>query len=347
VKLVVFERVDAGSRRGLRRASDGSHSMGAAALGFESLEGVALGQRRIGVLLEGAGMPDAVVDLNRALAVKLAAEDAGAPEAEADSLLPSRIERFLQRLPDSGHAARAALSFVEWSLGRYDAPDLEAAGVVMPRRAVRLASPVERPGKLVGVLSEDGEPPALFLLAPSAIAGPEDELPLPGGMEICVDPQVAAVIGRRTRCVAPEHALERIAGYCAALGFHAAGPGAPPGSIRFSGDGFVALGPALVTADEAPEPHDLRVGLRVSGRRQRTLHTKELPLPMHELVARASELMTLEPGDVVLSGAPRDPSGEQARLREGDVVEAEVERLGRLSVYLTSPGRGPRDQTGV
>lgn len=335
MRLVVFERRPEGApRRGRRRDADPGHSMGAAALGFETLEGVTHGQRRIGALLDGAAQADTVVDLNFALAVKLAAEDAGAPEAEADSLLPPQIASYLRRLPDSRLAAQAALAFVGHSLGHYDAPDLESAGVVMPRRAVRLVAPVQQPGKLVGVLGAEPDEPSLFLVASSAIGGPEQDVRLPPGASLTVEPQIAAVIGRRTRSVAPADALERVAGYCAALGFRAEGPGAPTGSIRYSGDGFVPLGPALVTADEAPDPHDLRIELRVSGRRRDEGHTKELPLPMHELVARASELMTLEPGDVVLSGAPRGATTRQPPLRDGDVVEVEVERLGRLSVYL-------------
>lgn len=340
MRLVVFERRgDGGDGRGRRREAESTHSMGAAALGFETLEGVTQGQRRIGVLLDGEGHVDTIVDLNRALAVKLAAEDAGAPEAEADSLLPPQIALYLRRLPDSRVAAQSALDFVYRSLGRYDAPDLQAAGVVMPRRSVRLAAPLQNPGKLVGVAEAGiGEPPALFLVAPSAVAGPEDDLRLPDAADLAVDAQIAAVIGRRTRGVAPERALACVAGYCAALGFRAEGADAPAGSIRYSGDGFLPLGPALVSADEAPDPHDLRVELRISGRPRETTHTKELPLPIPELVSRASELMTLLPGDVVLSGAPHSAGGPSPGLRDGDVVELEIERLGRLSVYVRRRG---------
>jgi 2-keto-4-pentenoate hydratase/2-oxohepta-3-ene-1,7-dioic acid hydratase in catechol pathway len=89
-----------------------------------------------------------------------------------------------------------------------------------------------------------------------------------------------------------------------------------------------------VTPDEVVDPHDLRLELRVSGRTLQSAHTKELRVPLPELVARASHLMTLEPGDVVLSGAPSGGQREAARpLRDGDVVEVEIERVGRLAVY--------------
>ncbi len=176
MQLVVFERLD---DRSLPPEAVDTGSMGAAALGFETLEAVYHGHRRLGGLLASGASAGAVVDLNRALAVKLASSDAGAPEAEADSLLPADMAAFLRRLPDSDAAAREAHQFVAEALDRYDAPDLAAAGVALPRRSVRLAAPVPRPGKLVAVSPTHTGPadtPALFLVAPTAVAGPEAEI---------------------------------------------------------------------------------------------------------------------------------------------------------------------------
>jgi acylpyruvate hydrolase len=340
MQLVVFERrarepsASAPGSRGERR------SMGAAALGYEVLESVCLGHQRLGAILTSGERAGQVVDLNRALAVKLAAEDAGAPEAEADSLLPANMAAFLRRLPDSGIAARAALDFVLDALDRYDAPDLDAAGVAHPRRSVRLAAPVPRPGKLVGV-GEGGsaDAPELFLVAPTAVAGPEDEVTLPARGAVSCRGQLAAVIGRRARGLDPGAALACVAGYCAALALGVEDGDTVRGPIRFSSDGFAPLGPALVTPDEVADPHDLRLELRLSGRALQSAHTKELRLGLAEVVARASRLMTLEPGDVVLSGAPRGGHREAPRpLRDGDVVEVEIERVGRLAVYARAAG---------
>lgn len=309
--------------------------MGAAALGFETLESVCHGHRRVGAILTSGERAGWVVDLNRALAIKLAASDAGAPEAEADSLLPPDMASFLRRMPDSGGAAREALDFVLDALRRYDAPDLSSAGVALPRRSVRLAAPVPRPGKLVAVEARGpGATPELFLVAPTAVAGPEDDVMLPSGSGLRCRGQLAAVIGRRVRGLEPGEALGCVAGYCAAIALCTEQDATGDGAIRWSGDGFSPIGPALVTVDEAPDPHDLRLELRISGRTIQSAHTKELPLPLSELVARASALMTLEPGDVVLSGAPAGGFREQPHaLRDGDVVELEIERIGRLALY--------------
>jgi hypothetical protein len=166
-------------------------SMGNAALGFETLDSRRPGVRRLGAILQIGPQEGAIVDLNRALAIKLAYEDAGAPEAEADSLLPPDVLAFLRRLPGSLEAADSALAFAVEALERYDAPDVLRAGVVEPRRSLRLCAPVPRPGKVLAVArnypahaselggGEPPEEPVLFLKAPSAVVGPEDEIVIP------------------------------------------------------------------------------------------------------------------------------------------------------------------------
>lgn len=361
MQLVVFERLDASIAKGLDRGRERSlasaaatretGSMGAAALGFETLEAVYHGHRRLGAILASGPSTGTVVDLNRALAVKLASSDAGAPEAEADSLLPADMAAFLRRLPDSDAAAREALQFVVDALERYDAPDLAAAGVALPRRNVRLAAPVPRPGKLIAVShpqAEQAGAPALFLVAPTAVAGPEDEILLPAGARLRCWGQLAAVIGRRARGLDRDDALGCVAGYCAGIALRLEDPALPADGIRFSRDGFAPLGPALVTADEVRDPQDLRFELRISGRTVQAAHTKELPVPVADLVAKASQLMTLEPGDVVLTGAPQGGLREDPRLlSDGDVVEVEIERVGRLAVYVRAAGPGSAQATGV
>jgi 2-keto-4-pentenoate hydratase/2-oxohepta-3-ene-1,7-dioic acid hydratase in catechol pathway len=314
-------------------------SMGAAALGYETLEAVRHGSRRVGAVVPTGEHAGAILDLNRALAVKLASEDAGAPECEADSLLPSEPLAFLQRLPLSLEAARAALAFASEALERFDGPDLLGAGIAMPRREVRLAAPVQRPGKLVGVAppADPTRPPALFLKAPSAVAGPEDEIRLPPGeARLDFHGELALVIGRRVRCASPDEALDAVAGYCVAISAHPFVEGELTSTVGWSGDGFAPIGPSLVTVDEIPNPHDLRLRARLSGETVQSAHTKELPLPLPELVAELSFSMSLAPGDLVLSGAPLGgrPRRPARPLRDGDVIEVEIERVGRLAIYV-------------
>ena len=118
MQLVTFER----------HGAEENHSMGDRALGFEGLEPSATGARRLGALVPHGRHAGSVVDLNRALALKLATEDVGAPEAEADSLLATGVLAFLRGGERAAQAARAAFDFALDALDRYDAPDVQRRG---------------------------------------------------------------------------------------------------------------------------------------------------------------------------------------------------------------------------
>jgi acylpyruvate hydrolase len=350
--LVTFER-RADAALPSREGREGSPtSMGNAALGFETLDSRRPGVRRIGAVLQIGPQQGAIVDLNRALAVKLAYEDAGAPEAEADSLLPPDALAFLRRLPGSLEAADSALDFVVEALERYDTPDVRRAGVVEPRRSLHLCAPVPRPGKVLAVArnypahaaelgpGEPPEEPVLFLKAPSAVVGPEDEIVIPAvSSRVDYEGELAVVIGKPARRVQAQHALECVAGYSVANDVSARDFQATRGQhfIGKSCDSFAPLGPALVTADEIPDPQDLTIRTIVSREVRQNGHTKEMSFPVAELISFASALMTLEPGDVLLTGTPAGV-GAASRpprwLRDGDVVEVEIERVGRLRNYV-------------
>lgn len=326
MQLVTFEH----------RGAEENHSMGDRALGFDSLEPRAAGARRLGALVPHGRQAGSVVDLNRALALKLAAEDVGAPEAEADSLLATGVVAFLRDGERAAQAARAAFDFALDALDRYDAPDVQRAGVVEPRARVRICAPVPRPGKIVGV---DGNyaagEPLLFLKAPSAVVGPEDEILLPeASQEVDYAGGLALVIGREARNLEVDEALECVAGYCAANDVTARDV---TGFIGKSNDGFGPLGPVLVTADEIPDPQDLAIRTTLSGEVVQSGRTKEMVFGVAEILAHASKLMTLEPGDVVLTGTPEGVGASRRPprfLQDGDVVEVAVERVGRLRNYV-------------
>ncbi len=350
MQLVTFER---------RRADDDDdgarHSMGDLALGFDSLEPSTAGVRRLGALLCEGPEATSVVDLNRALALKLAADDVGAPEAEADSLLPSDALSFLRDGARALDAARSALAFTVDALDRYDAPDVKRAGVVEARASVRLCAPVPRPGKIVGVArnyrdhaaergGEVPEEPVLFLKAPSCVIGPEDEIRLPAASrQVDFEGELAVVIGRHARDVPAEQALEHVAGYCIANDVTARDFQNVRGQhfIGKSCDTFAPLGPVLVTADEVPDPQDLALRTTVSGEPMQSARTKEMVFPVAELLSFASRLLTLEPGDVVLTGTPAGVGAARKPprfLRDGDLIEIAVERLGCLRSYVRSGG---------
>ncbi|HKA14318.1 MAG TPA: fumarylacetoacetate hydrolase family protein [Myxococcota bacterium] len=333
-------------------ASSGLEALGAAGFALDDLAPFARSGRRLGALIPAGPDAGAVVDLSRALAVKLALEDAGAPEAEAESLIPPDPIAFLARGTHALASARRALDFALAALERYDAPDLRRAGAVLPRASVSLRAPVPRPGKIVGVARNysdhtrergDAAPPSepvLFVKASSAVIGPEDEIEIPAAVQQAdYEGELAVVIGARAHRVSADVALAAVAGYCVANDVTARDYQGVRGQ-RFLGkscDTFAPLGPALVTADEIPDPQDLGLVTRLSGEVVQSARTKDMHFPVAEVIAFTSQLMRLEPGDVILTGTPGGVGAarEPARwLRDGDVVEVEIERVGRLVNYV-------------
>ena len=344
--LVTFERRDPTS-------DDGEAPWGTladAALGFETLEFSRPGVCRFGALIPPGPHAGDVVDLNRALAVKLAFDDVGAPEAEADSLLPSSLHAYLQR-PSARDRAEAAFAWALHALGRYDAPDLVRAGVVLPRRNLQLRAPLRRPGKIVAVArnyrahaTERGavtpEEPVLFLKASSAVIGPNDDIVLPRASEqVDYEGELAVVIGLVAHCVKEEEALGYVAGYMAANDVTARDYQNVRGQhfIGKSCDSFAPLGPSLATVDEISDPQDLGIRTVISGEPRQDARTKEMVFSVSQLIAFASQLLTLEPGDVLLTGTPAGVGAAQDPprwLRDGDVVDVEIEHIGRLRNYV-------------
>jgi acylpyruvate hydrolase len=349
LQLVTFETVHS---RDLSEVDEPSHTFADASLGFEGLGFVRPGQHRLGALLPPGPHAGDVIDLNRALAVKLAFEDVGAPEVEADSLLPANMLDFLESGPEALEFAASALEWALDILSRYDGPDLIRADVVLPRRSVRLNAPVPRPGKLIGVArnyashaaergqQEPPKEPVLFIKASTAVIGPADDILLPrASRQVDFEAELAVVIGRRARRVESSEAAGFVAGYAAANDVTARDFQDARGQ-RFIGkscDTFAPLGPALVTTDEIPDPQVLAIQTSVNGEVRQSGSTAEMVFPVSEIIAFVSSLMTLEPGDVILTGTPAGvgaASEPPSWLSDGDVVDIEIEGVGRLRNFV-------------
>lgn len=344
------------------------------ALGFESLDLLRPGSRRLGAIMPPGPHGGDVVDLNRALAVRLACEDAGAPEVEADSLLPSDMRALLHGGDSALAIARDAFAWATESLHRFDRPDLERGGVVLARRRVRIHAPVPRPGKLIGVAdnysptaretaraaaprsADEGDAdsprePLLFIEASSSVIGTDDDIVLPAASRaVDYEGELAVVIGRSARNVPVATALDHVAGYTIANDVTAR-DFQETRRERYLGkscDTFSPMGPWLVTRDEIGDPQKLRLETRVNGEPRQSASTAEMIFPVADLIAFASRLMTLEPGDVILTGTPFgvDLVTEPPRhLGDGDFVEIEIEGIGQLRNHVCAERRERRSAT--
>lgn len=224
---------------------------------------------------------------------------------------------------------------------------------LFPAEGVRVGAPVARPSAVICIgmnyaahAAESGaappEQPVLFLKTPNTVGGPDDPVQIPRGSEKTDwEVELALVIGRRTAYLdSPAQSLEHVAGFtiCDDLSERAfqlevsGGQWSKGKSCR----GFSPTGPWLVTPDEV-DHRGLRLRSWVNGGPRQDSTTADLIFGVEEIVHQLSQYMVLEPGDLVLTGTPEGValSGRFPYLKEGDVVEVEIEELGRQRHVLT------------
>ncbi|TQL70552.1 2-keto-4-pentenoate hydratase/2-oxohepta-3-ene-1,7-dioic acid hydratase in catechol pathway [Nocardioides albertanoniae] len=212
----------------------------------------------------------------------------------------------------------------------------------------RTGPPVPRPGKIVGIglnyedhAEEAGltipDEPVVFLKPSTSIVGPYDTIELPPGSTTTdYEVELGVVVGRRlTRCGSREEALSAVGGYLVGNDVSersriAAGPTWAKGKCA---DTFTPIGPWLVTPDDVVDPQSLGLELWVGGERRQRGTTARMARGVGELLAYVSSLMTLEPGDLLLTGTPGGVAAGRPEpkpfLSHGDIVEAAVAGLGR------------------
>jgi len=212
------------------------------------------------------------------------------------------------------------------------------AGV--PLASVRLETPVPWPNKLMaypvnyhdhakemaskGLASVQG----YFLKSNSSLSGPQDPVELPAltGREIHHECEIALVIGKQGRQIAPEQALEHIFGYACLLDMTVRGK--EERVFRKSYDTFTPVGPWIVTADEVPAPENIDMKLWVNGTLRQQANTRDLIVDIRQMISIASSASTLYPGDLIATGTPAGVD----KVVDGDVITIEVAHVGRMSV---------------
>lgn len=169
--------------------------------------------------------------------------------------------------------------------------------------------------------------PLLFLKPPSAVIGPEEAIRYPAlSQRVDHEAELAAVIGRRAQDVPAGQARQHVLGYTCGNDVTARDLQRQDGQwTRGKGfDTFCPLGPWIVTG---LAPDDLGIESRVNGQVRQQARTRQMIFPIAELICYITQVMTLEPGDVILTGTPAGVGP----LRPGDRVEVEIEGIGVLA----------------
>lgn len=248
------------------------------------------------------------------------------------------VSAFCPDFNEEFFATDGIVRLTNWLTEHSDCPAVE--------ESVRLGPCIARPSKIICIglnyaqhaaESELDIPkePIVFFKSTSALAGPNDDLVVPkNSQKTDWEVELAVVIGKRASHVSKEEANEYIAGYALHNDYSEREFQLERGGQWVKGkscDTFAPLGPFLATKDEIPDPHNLRLWLRVNGETLQDANTSDFIFDIPTLVSYLSQFMSLLPGDVISTGTPAgvglglDPP---RFLKKGDVVTLGIDGLG-------------------
>jgi len=229
--------------------------------------------------------------------------------------------------------------------------------------SVELLAPIPKPGKILALagnyakhivetglkLGLSASPrkttvPRPFLKPNTVINHPNSIIPWPAySKEIDYEIELAVVIGKTAKCISPKEAKKVIGGYTIANDVSARSVTFKQGREKRPwdefydwlggkwADGFLPLGPCIVTADEIDNPQNLQMMLKVNNQVRQNANTSEMIFSVYEIISFLSYLMTLEPGDLIATGTPQGVAMANGNfLKAGDKIECTIEKIGTL-----------------
>jgi 2,4-diketo-3-deoxy-L-fuconate hydrolase len=235
----------------------------------------------------------------------------------------------------------------------------------IPLSGVRLAAPVPHPDKILAlagnyrehiregggqVVNRENSTPRVFIKPASTVNYHEGLVRIPRRSDaVDYEIELGVVIGRRCRYLKAAHALDAVVGYTVFNDISARRLLIHEHRTPREGDHwfdwlngkwfdtFAPIGPFLVTADEVGDPQSLKMRLWVNGRLCQDADTGQMIFGVAELLEWISAFVTLEPGDIIATGTPAGVGHTTGTyLRPGDVVEAEIDRIGRLRSMIAA-----------
>jgi acylpyruvate hydrolase len=300
------------------------------------------GENRIGSFEDNK-----IIDLHYAYLTMLESKGSLRARKIAEAFIPSNMTEFLQGGDESLSLAKEAVEFIKNSPNQFERKVIHEAS------EVKLEAPVLTPGKMICVghnyrehILEMGREippyPVVFAKFSNTVIGPQDDIPyFPISEQLDYEAEFAFVIGKRARNVSQADALDYVAGYT--IVNDVTYRDLQRRTIQWlqgkTVEGSAPMGPWLVTKDEIEDPSGLEVVLTVNGEERQHSNTRNLVFTVPYLVEFLSNLMTLEPGDVILTGTPggvgvaRDP---QVFLKDGDIVRITIDKIGALENKVKS-----------
>jgi len=312
------------------------------------------GEKRLGAVRDNA-----VIDLELAIGLlrgdALAIETRPELQEAADTVLaPGAVPRDMTELLARGDGWRQGLGRILEAAAAFPEPARLPRGLFTPLEEVRLRAPLLRPGKIVCVglnyeshRAEQGiqspARPIFFLKSENTICGQGDPIVLPpNSHQVDFEAEFAVVIGKRGKAIPEGKVFDHIAGYTILNDVSARDLqiGDKQWFRGKSCDTFAPLGPCVVTKDEIPDPHALRISLTLNGKTMQDSNTSDLIFKIPFLVNYLSQSLTWEPGDLLSTGTPGGVGHHRkppVHLHPGDTVSITIEGIGRL----TNPVVGP------
>lgn len=236
---------------------------------------------------------------------------------------------------------------IEYIRSDVDASEYAEADADYDRDEVHIESPVRRPGKVIAAplnyenhieesISDSDidldewfsiEDFGYFLKASSSVIGPDENIVVPfSDRRVDHEIELAFIVGEETKDVSADEAWDHIFGYTILLDITVRGD--QDRSNRKSYDTFTVIGPCIVTSDEIDDPHDLVMDLQVNGEPRQHENTGDMVYSCADIIQYASIGSTIQAGDVITTGTPAGVGP----IEGGDVVDAEIESIGSMSV---------------
>jgi 2-keto-4-pentenoate hydratase/2-oxohepta-3-ene-1,7-dioic acid hydratase in catechol pathway len=243
----------------------------------------------------------------------------------------------------------------------------DSTDISTPLDSVKLLAPIPRPSKVIALAGNYSEHikeaglalglsdsprrttvPRPFIMPPTVVTGPDEQIPWPAYSEqVDYEIELAVVIGKEANRIESDEAPDVVAGYTIANDVSAR-------SVTFTNgraerpwdefydwlngkwsDGFLPMGPYLLTADDVDDVQNLDMQLTVNGRVRQKANTSQMIYPVADIVSFLSHIMTLEPGDVIATGTPAGVAMATGEfLQPADTIECTIEKLGTLKNTL-------------